>query len=116
METKVHDFTIKTDTAPFLEAYQFSAVFFTRAKCLFNFSIASSTSLIALANSAGSRVSPQSGTGITSRFEPADDLFALVTALRTGNLDSFFLEHGDLSFTRSQPTKDRLTNGVSSDL
>ena len=73
METKVHDFTIKTDTAPFLEAYQFSAVFFTRAKCLFNFSIASSTSLIALANSAGSRVSPQSGTGITSRFEPADD-------------------------------------------
>jgi hypothetical protein len=40
METKVHDFTIKTDTAPFLEAYQFSAVFFTRAKCLFNFSIA----------------------------------------------------------------------------
>ena len=95
METKVHDFTTKTDTAPFLEAYQFSAVFFTRAKCLFNFSIASSTSLIALANSAGSRVSPQSGTGITSRFEPADDLFALVTALRTGNLDSFFLEHGE---------------------
>lgn len=46
METKVHDFTIKTDTAPFLEAYQFSAVFFTRAKCLFNFSIASSTSLM----------------------------------------------------------------------
>ena len=41
------------------------------------------------------------GTGITIRFEPADVLFALVTALRTGNLDSFFLEHGDLSFTRS---------------
>jgi hypothetical protein len=32
------------------------------------------------------------GPGITIRFEPADVLFALVTALRTGNLDSFFLE------------------------
>jgi hypothetical protein len=34
------------------------------------------------------------GTGIAIRFEPADALLALVTALRTGNLDSFFLEHG----------------------
>ena len=33
------------------------------------------------------------GTGITIPFESADVLFALVTALRTGNLDSFFLEH-----------------------
>ena len=38
------------------------------------------------------------GTGITIRFEPADVLFALVTALRTGNLDSFFLEHGKYGF------------------
>jgi hypothetical protein len=34
------------------------------------------------------------GAGVTIRFEPSDGLFALVTALRTGNLDSFFLEHG----------------------
>ena len=34
------------------------------------------------------------GTGITIAFEPADVLLALVTALRTGNLDSFLLEHG----------------------
>ena len=33
------------------------------------------------------------GTGITIRFESADALLALVTALRTGNLDSFFLVH-----------------------
>ena len=39
------------------------------------------------------------GAGITIRFEPANVLFALVTALRTGNLDSFFLEHEKLAFT-----------------
>ena len=37
------------------------------------------------------------GTGITIRFEPADVLFTLVTALQTGNLDSFFLEDGELT-------------------
>jgi len=35
------------------------------------------------------------GAGITISFEPSDDLLALVAALRTGNLDSFFLEHGE---------------------
>jgi hypothetical protein len=44
------------------------------------------------------------GTGITIRFEPADVLLALVTALRTGNLDSFFLEHGNRDFSLV-PTK-----------
>ena len=34
------------------------------------------------------------GAGITMSFEPSDDLLALVAALWTGNLDSFFLEHG----------------------
>ena len=33
------------------------------------------------------------GTGITIRFEPADVLFAIVTAPRTGNLDGFLLKH-----------------------
>ena len=37
------------------------------------------------------------GTGITIAFEPTDVLLALVTALRTGNLDSFFLEHGRIA-------------------
>ena len=45
------------------------------------------------------------GTGITIRFEPADVLLALVTALRTGNLDSFFLEHGKQGFQIFVPTK-----------
>ena len=31
---------------------------------------------------------------LSGRLTP-DILFALVTALRTGNLDSFFLEHGE---------------------
>ena len=35
------------------------------------------------------------GAGVTISFEPSDDLLALVAALRTGNLDSFFLEHGE---------------------
>lgn len=39
------------------------------------------------------------GAGITIRFEPSDVLFALVAALRTGNLDSFFLEHGQTGLT-----------------
>jgi hypothetical protein len=34
------------------------------------------------------------GAGITISFEPSDDLLALVAALWTGNLDSFFLGHG----------------------
>ena len=33
------------------------------------------------------------GTSITIRFESVDVLLALVTALRTVNLDSLFLEH-----------------------
>ena len=37
------------------------------------------------------------GTGITIAFEATDVLLALVTALRTGNLDSFFLEHGRIA-------------------
>ena len=37
------------------------------------------------------------GTGITIAFEPTDVLLALVTALRTGNLDSFLLEHGRIA-------------------
>ena len=56
---------------------------------------------MAIANSAGSRSVTTGGTAITIRFEPADVLFAFVTALRTGNLDSFFLEHGEGAFTRS---------------
>jgi hypothetical protein len=32
------------------------------------------------------------GTGITIAIAPTDALLALVTAFRTGNLDSFFLE------------------------
>jgi hypothetical protein len=39
------------------------------------------------------------GAGITISFEPSDDLLALVAALRTGNLDSFFLEHGETILT-----------------
>ena len=35
------------------------------------------------------------GTGITILFEPADVLFALVTAIRTGNLDSSFSNMGN---------------------
>ena len=37
------------------------------------------------------------GTGITIAFEATDVLLALVTALRTGNLDSFLLEHGRIA-------------------
>ena len=44
-------------------------------------------------------------TGITIRFEPADVLLALVTALRTGNLDSFFLEHGKRGFQILYPRR-----------
>jgi hypothetical protein len=39
------------------------------------------------------------GAGITISFEPGDDLLALVAALWTGNLDSFFVEHGEMGFT-----------------
>src|SRR6476660_1820056 len=45
------------------------------------------------------------GTGITIRFESADVLLALVTALRTGDLDSFFLAHGKQGFQIFVPTK-----------
>jgi hypothetical protein len=45
------------------------------------------------------------GAGITIRFEPSDVLFALVTALRTGNLDSFFLEHGDFGLPAPNRTE-----------
>ena len=36
-------------------------------------------------------------TGITIAFEATDVLLALVTALRTVNLDSFLLEHGRIA-------------------
>ena len=39
------------------------------------------------------------GTGITIAFEPTGVLLALVAAPRTGNLDSFFLEHGETGST-----------------
>ena len=43
------------------------------------------------------------GAGITISFEPSDDFLALVAALRTGNLDSFFLEHGETIFSLTVP-------------
>jgi len=43
------------------------------------------------------------GAGITIAFEPTDVLLALVTALRTGNLDSF-LKHGEIGSTPLYPT------------
>ena len=53
--------TISADTAPLSTHYRTSAIFFTLANSLFNFSTLSSTSLIARANSPALRVSPQLG-------------------------------------------------------
>ena len=98
METKAVDtFTIRADTSPLLEALSTLRDFLRAGELplqLLN-------RVLNLLDSPGklSRVTSITavGTGITSRFEPAHVLFALVTPLRTGNLDSFFLKHGELA-------------------
>ena len=106
METQTRNFTIRTDTTPLLEALSILSDFLHARE----FPLQLFDGVLNLLDSPGklSRITSITtvGTGITIRFEPADVLFALVTALRTGNLDSFFLEHGDLAFRRSIPTLD----------
>ena len=101
MGTQTSNFPIKTDTTPLLEALSTLSDFLHAGELplqLFD-------GVVNLLDSPGklSRITSITtvGTGITIRFEPADVLLALVTALRRGNLDSFFLEHGQLAFTRS---------------
>ena len=94
--------TIEADTAPLARCvYLPSAIFFTQA----TFPLQFLDGVLNLLDSPGklSRITSITtvGTGITIRFEPTDVLLAHVAALRTGNLDSFFLEHGALAFTRS---------------
>jgi hypothetical protein len=61
METKVHDFTIKADTAPLLEALSILSDFLHAGEVPLQFLDRVLDLLDALANSAGSRVSPQLG-------------------------------------------------------
>ena len=100
METKAHTFTIRADTSPLLEALSTLSDFLHARKVPLQFL----DRVLNLLDSPGklSRITSitTGGTGITIRFEPADVLFALVTTLRTGNLDSFFLEHVNVAFTR----------------
>jgi hypothetical protein len=101
MATQTSTFTIRADTAALLEALSPSGIFLHAGKVPLQFL----DRVLNLLDSPGklSRITSVTagGTGITIRFEPADILFAFVTALRTGNLDSFFLEHGELTFIRS---------------
>ena len=101
VETQTSTFTIRADTSPLLEALSTLRDFLHAGK----FPLQLFDGVLNLLDTPGklSRITSitTAGTGITIRFEPADILFALVTALRTGNLDSFFLEHGDLAFRRS---------------
>lgn len=94
-------FTIRADTSPLLETLSTLRGFLHAGKVPLQLL----DRLLNLLDSPGklSRITSMStgGTDITIRFEPADVLFALVAALRTGNLDSFFLEHGEVAFTRS---------------
>jgi hypothetical protein len=91
---KTHQlFTIEADTAPFLNVLSILRDFLHSGEFPFQFL----DGVLNLLDSPGKlgRITSITTvrTGITIRFEPADVLFALVTALRTGNLDSFFLEH-----------------------
>jgi hypothetical protein len=101
METKAHDFTIRANASPWLEALSAISDFLHAGKVPLQFL----DRVLNLLDSPGklSRITGVTtvGTDITIRFEPADVLVALVTALRTGDLDSFFLEHGELAFIRS---------------
>ena len=101
METQPSTFTIRADTSPLLEALSTLRDFLHAGQ----FPLQLFDGVLNLLNSPGKLSGITSittvGTGITFRFEPADVLFALVTAFRTGNLDSFFLEHGGLAFIRS---------------
>jgi hypothetical protein len=102
MEIKVHHFTIKADTAPLLEALSILSDFLHAGEVPLQFL----DRVLDLLDSPGklSRITSITtvGTGMTIRFEPADALLALVTALRTGDLDSFFLVHGKQGFQYPQ--------------
>jgi hypothetical protein len=85
--------TIEADAACFLDALSILSSLLGSGNLPLQFLDAVLNFLDSLSKFARITIITAVGTGITIRFESADVLLALVTALRTGNLDSFFLVH-----------------------
>jgi hypothetical protein len=90
--------TIEADAACFLDALSILSSLLGSGNLPLQFLDAVLNFLDSLGKFARITIITAVGTGITIRFESADVLLALMTALRTGNLDSFFLEHGKQGF------------------